>query len=86
MDTKEERFALYPALNPLLIELADDDDPYLLYLRGILHMRLDQKTIATQCLIQSLKTRPYNWSAWSQLAQLVTSADAVSRSSRGKHY
>ncbi|WWC58343.1 uncharacterized protein I303_100883 [Kwoniella dejecticola CBS 10117] len=75
LDTKEERLALYPALSPLLSELRDETDPYLLYLRGLFYMRLDRRPPAVKCLMDSVRARPYNWSAWSQMAQLVFSAD-----------
>ncbi|WVF70723.1 hypothetical protein IAT40_005516 [Kwoniella sp. CBS 6097] len=75
LDTKEERLALYPALSPLISELKDDKDPYLIYLRGLCYMRLDRKPPAVKCLMDSVKLKPYNWSAWSQMAQLVYSAD-----------
>ncbi|WWC66603.1 uncharacterized protein I206_100506 [Kwoniella pini CBS 10737] len=75
LDTKEERLALYPALSPLLTELNDEKDPYLLYLRGLCYMRLDKRPPALKCLADSVRMKPYNWSAWSQMAQLVYSAD-----------
>ncbi|WVW82077.1 hypothetical protein I302_104082 [Kwoniella bestiolae CBS 10118] len=75
LDTKEERLALYPALSPLLTELKDEKDPYLLYLRGLCYMRLDRRPPAVKCLMDSVRLKPYNWSAWSQMAQLVYSAD-----------
>jgi hypothetical protein len=78
LDTKEERFALYPALNPLINQLADETDPYLVYLRGMMLMRLDQRDAAVGCFVQSVKARPYNWSCWGQLGQIVKSADMVS--------
>lgn len=40
-------------------------------------MRLDQREAAMGCFVQSVKERPYNWSCWSQLGQLVKSADVV---------
>ncbi|WWD09188.1 hypothetical protein V865_007310 [Kwoniella europaea PYCC6329] len=75
LDTKEERLALYPALSPLLTDLKDEKDPYLLYLRGLCYMRLDRRPPAVKCLMDSVRMKPYNWSAWSQMAQLVYSAD-----------
>ncbi|BEJ18077.1 hypothetical protein CspHIS471_0703540 [Cutaneotrichosporon sp. HIS471] len=75
LDTKQERHALFPPLNKLLGELEDDTDPYLLYLRGLLHLRLEQREAAVECFVESVKGRPYNWSAWTQLAQLIDSAD-----------
>ncbi|WVQ85576.1 hypothetical protein IAT38_007742 [Cryptococcus sp. DSM 104549] len=75
LDTKEERLSLYPALTPLISELKDDTDPYLIYLRGLCFMRLDRRPLAMACLVESVKLKPYNWSAWSQMAQMVTSAD-----------
>ncbi|WWC86040.1 uncharacterized protein L201_000911 [Kwoniella dendrophila CBS 6074] len=75
LDTKEERLSLYPALSPLLNELKDEKDPYLLYLRGLCYMRLDRRPPAVKCLMDSVRLKPYNWSAWSQMAQLVYSAD-----------
>ncbi|WVR05711.1 hypothetical protein IAU60_002735 [Kwoniella sp. DSM 27419] len=75
LDTKEERLALYPALSPLISALKDDKDPYLVYLRGLCYMRLDRRPPAVKCLMDSVRLKPYNWSAWSQMAQLVYSAD-----------
>lgn len=77
LDTKEERYALYPSLNPLILELAEETDPYLLYLRGIMLMRLDQREAAVTCFVESVEQKPYNWSCWSQMAQLTKSADMV---------
>ena len=77
LDTKEERFALYPALNPLILELQNETDPYLLYLRGIMLMRLDHRDEAASCFVESVKQKPYNWSCWSQMTQLVNSTDMV---------
>jgi anaphase-promoting complex subunit 8 len=78
LDTKEERLALYPVLNPLIMELADETDPYLLYLRGLMYMRIDQRTAAIESFVHSLLERPYNWSCWAVLGQLVKSAEMVS--------
>ncbi|ODN84236.1 hypothetical protein L202_00231 [Cryptococcus amylolentus CBS 6039] len=75
LDTKEERTALYPAISALLSELKDETDPYLTYLRGLCYMRLDRKPPAMKSLMESVRAKPYNWSAWSQMAQLVSSAD-----------
>ncbi|KAK4688460.1 anaphase-promoting complex subunit 8, partial [Tremellales sp. Uapishka_1] len=75
LDTKEERFALFPSINPLISELLDDTDPYLIYLRGLMYMRIDQRDLAIECFVQSIIEKPYNWSCWSQLGQLVKSAD-----------
>lgn len=81
LDTKQERHALFPPLNKLLSELEGDTDPYLLYLSGLLHMRLEQREEAVECFVESVKGRAYNWSAWTQLAQLIDSADKASPSS-----
>lgn len=78
MDTKQERLALFPTLNELVNEIGEDVDPYLTYLRGLLLMRMDRRQDAIACFMQSVKDRPYNWSCWSQTAQLVNSADMVS--------
>jgi anaphase-promoting complex subunit 8 len=78
MDTKQERLALFPALSELLDEINEDDDPYLLYLRGLLLMRMDRRQDAIDCFTRSVTEVPYNWSCWSQMAQLVNSADMVS--------
>jgi anaphase-promoting complex subunit 8 len=77
LDTKQERLALFRPLNELLQELEDDSDPYLVYLRGLLLMRLDRRDDAIRCFEASVRERPYNWSAWSQMAQLVNSAEMV---------
>ncbi|ORX34176.1 putative cell division control protein 23 [Kockovaella imperatae] len=75
LDTKQERLSLYPPLNELINELEGETDPYLVYLKGLMHMRVDQRQAAVSCFVQSVKERPYNWSCWSQMAQLVNSAD-----------
>ena len=77
LDSKEERVALYPSLTPLISELAGETEPYLVYLLGLLHMRLDQRPQAIACFTASLKSRPYNWSCWSQLGQMISSPDQV---------
>ena len=69
--------SLYPPLNELITELEGETDPYLLYLKGVLHMRVDQRKAAVACFCQSLREKAYNWSCWSQMAQLVNSADMV---------
>lgn len=84
MDTKQERLALFPTLNELLLEIGGEVDPYLSYLRGVLLMRMDRRQDAIDCFVQSVKERPYNWSCWSQMAQLVNSADMVSSSAMRK--
>ncbi|KAL7423642.1 Anaphase-promoting complex subunit 8 [Cryptotrichosporon argae] len=75
LDSKEERAALFPVLSQLLAELKTDTDPYITYLRGILYMRLEQRNAAADCFVTSVKDRPYNWSCWTQLAQVIKSAD-----------
>lgn len=40
-------------------------------------MRLEQRDAAIDCFVSSVTGRPYNWSAWTQLAQLIESADKV---------
>lgn len=40
-------------------------------------MRLDRRPTAIKCFMDSVRLKPYNWSAWSQMAQLVSSADMV---------
>lgn len=41
-------------------------------------MRLDQREEAASCFVESVKQKPYNWSCWSQMTQLVNSTDMVS--------
>ena len=77
MALQEERNALFSELNPLVQEMVNDTDPYLVYLRGLLYMRIGQNTAAIESFIQSVTAQPYNWSAWSQLAQLIKSTDMV---------
>ena len=78
MALQEERNALFSELNPLLQQLLNDTDPYLVYLRGVLYMRIGQNVAAIECFVQSVLEQPYNWSAWSQMAQLIKSTDMVS--------
>jgi anaphase-promoting complex subunit 8 len=41
-------------------------------------MRLDHREDAVSCFVESVKQKPYNWSCWSQMAQLVDATDMVS--------
>jgi hypothetical protein len=40
-------------------------------------MRLDHRDEAASCFVESVKQKPYNWSCWSQMTQLVNSTDMV---------
>lgn len=41
-------------------------------------MRLDHREEAVTCFVESVKQKPYNWSCWSQMAQLIDATDMVS--------
>lgn len=40
-------------------------------------MRIDHRVAAIDAFVESVKKQPYNWSAWSQLAQMIKSTEMV---------
>ncbi|GHJ85747.1 hypothetical protein NliqN6_2149 [Naganishia liquefaciens] len=73
MDTKAETEAIAPYVYPILDDLQGENDAYLLYLKGILYLRLAQKDLAMECFILSVQVAQYNWSCWLSIAQCIGS-------------
>ncbi|KIJ40939.1 hypothetical protein M422DRAFT_60533 [Sphaerobolus stellatus SS14] len=59
-------------VNQTLLKLIDDigetDDPFLLFLKGLLFHRVLRRAEALECLTRSINIYPWNWSAWLQLS------------------
>ncbi|KAH3663738.1 hypothetical protein OGAPHI_005140 [Ogataea philodendri] len=54
------------------------DDPFLLYLNGLVAAKLKDNTLAQECFYQSLTIYPFNWSCWSELiANLASFSEAL---------
>jgi len=77
--TKENSTNSSVALNPFLEELIAaldtetiGDDPFLLYLRGIVLRARKQQPEAIEALVQSCVLYPYNWSCWLELRACFT--------------
>ena len=54
-------------------------DPFLLYLHGIVHMRMGQREEAFDYLIQSVRIYPYNYSAWQELSACIITTDVLAK-------
>ncbi|KAH3674623.1 hypothetical protein WICMUC_003169 [Wickerhamomyces mucosus] len=51
------------------------ENPFLLYLKGILLLRQKFNSLAQQTLIKSLKIYPFNWSCWVELISSLNNLD-----------
>ncbi|KAJ3041542.1 Anaphase-promoting complex subunit 23 [Rhizophlyctis rosea] len=58
-------------------ESVEDQDPFYLYLRGVVNADLGRTKIAQGLLFRSVHLYPWNWSAWEALAGLVDSVDLL---------
>lgn len=58
----------------LLKDLVDPQDPFLLFLKGIILRKLKKRLEAMDCIIRSLLSFPYNWTAWLELNALIDPA------------
>ncbi|KAF8590891.1 cell division control protein 23 [Ramaria rubella] len=56
------------SLLKLLDAVGTTDDPFLLFLKGLLFQRVMRRAEALECLIRSINLYPWNWSAWLQLS------------------
>ncbi|UZJ51924.1 hypothetical protein CBS101457_001244 [Exobasidium rhododendri] len=63
-------------LIPLLRDLIDPSDPFLLFLKGILFRKLNKRIEAMDCILRSLEVFPYNWSAWQELSTTLEGGQA----------
>jgi anaphase-promoting complex subunit 8 len=67
-------------LKSLCVELDNihNKDAFLLYLSGIVRIKLKRVSEGKEALIQSLIIYPYNWSAWLELGTTIDNVEAVS--------
>lgn len=52
-----------------------NENPFLLYLHGILLLRQKSAKLGIQALVKSIKIYPFNWSVWSELVLSMTSLE-----------
>ncbi|CBQ68066.1 related to CDC23-cell division control protein [Sporisorium reilianum SRZ2] len=68
--------ATSPSLIPILKELIDASDAFLLFLKGAILRKLDRPIEAMDCLIRSVQSFAYNWAAWQELAMTLEPGEA----------
>ncbi|SPO20334.1 related to CDC23 - cell division control protein [Ustilago trichophora] len=68
--------ATSPSLIPILKELIDAADPFLLFLKGAILRKLNRPIEAMDCLIRSVQSFAYNWAAWQELAMTLEPGEA----------
>ena len=68
--------ATSPSLIPILKELIDVADPFLLFLKGAILRKLNRPIEAMDCLIRSVQAFAYNWAAWQELAMTLEPGEA----------
>ncbi|EPQ32181.1 uncharacterized protein PFL1_00378 [Pseudozyma flocculosa PF-1] len=68
--------ATSPGLVPLLKELIDPGDPFLLFLKGAILRKLHKPVESMDCLIRSVQVFPYNWAAWQELSITLEPGEA----------
>lgn len=54
-------------------------DGYLLYLLGVMSVKLEQYELAVEMLLESIAKVPLNWHAWMQLSDLIVDRVKVSK-------
>jgi anaphase-promoting complex subunit 8 len=62
---------LRQSLVPLLKDLINPSDAFLLLLKGIILRKLRKRLGAMDCFIRSLLLFPYNWTAWLELNGVI---------------
>ncbi|KAE8220218.1 hypothetical protein CF319_g6223 [Tilletia indica] len=70
--TRTDLGAIAEARISILEELIDADDPFLLYLRGMIFRKLNRRIEAMDSLLKSVQAYPYNWSAWQELGHTIS--------------
>ncbi|KAG8726869.1 Anaphase-promoting complex subunit 23, partial [Ceratobasidium sp. 428] len=71
----QETAAVNPELVNLLALVQNDTEPFLLFLKGVLLARMNRRPEATEALIRSAKSYPWNWSCWKQLGRVIQDND-----------
>ncbi|KAL1746535.1 hypothetical protein HDZ31DRAFT_33935 [Schizophyllum fasciatum] len=59
------------ALLDLLELVNNSNDPWVLFLQGIVYNRLSRRQDCVRAVLASVATRPWNWSAWELLASAI---------------
>lgn len=64
-----------------LITLRNENkaDGYLLYLLGMVSVKLEKYDLAVEMLLESIRKVPLNWHAWMQLGDLIVDRVKVKR-------
>ncbi|CED84122.1 Anaphase-promoting complex (APC), Cdc23 subunit [Phaffia rhodozyma] len=75
MTPEDDRHRLAPSFQPILDELKDADDPFLIYLKGLILFRIHRRIEAAEWFIESLKRYPFNWSCCLSLARCIDSEE-----------
>lgn len=60
------------SLVSLLVHLVDPEDAFLLFLKGVILQRLHKRIEAMECLLRSVRSFPYNWSAWLEFSRTLS--------------
>lgn len=55
----------------MFLRLQNQTDGYLLYLLGLVSVKLEQYEFAVKLLLESIQKVPVNWHAWMQLGDLI---------------
>ncbi|VVC29327.1 Hypothetical protein CINCED_3A016590 [Cinara cedri] len=61
-------------------------DGYLLYLLGIVSVKLEQYEVAVETLLESIEKVPLNWHAWMQLGDLIVDRIKLSKLELPNHW
>ncbi|KRX96845.1 Cell division cycle protein 23 -like protein [Trichinella pseudospiralis] len=67
---RKKNFAKYSELKTALAKLADETDPYLVYLLGMIYKRLYSYSQAQTCFVKAVLLLPRCFPAWYELARL----------------
>lgn len=59
------------------LENIKDKDAFLLYLMGVIYIKLKRTEDGKDALIRSVASYPFNWSAWLELGSLSDKAETV---------
>lgn len=79
---EEYRYRLDKLITELIAIRADNKaDGYLLYLLGVVSVKLERYDLAVETLLESIHKEPLNWQAWLHLGDLIVDRVKVSETS-----
>jgi len=61
------------------LKVENKADGYLLYLLGVVSVKLEKYDVAVEMLLESIHKVPLNWHAWMQLGDLIVDRVKVSK-------